>query len=68
MSPDVCVANIGHEQRRRRRRSGLVGLVLGGAVLAGGPVLGLSPAVVALAGAGALFGGFVGVFQARGKT
>ncbi len=64
---EICVINIGPDQRRLRRRAGVVALVVGlglaGAVWLAG--IGIWARLIA---APLYFGGFNGVFQARAKT
>jgi hypothetical protein len=59
--------NIGPEQQRKRRILGLWGLAAGAAVAIGCWVAGVST-LVRLAAAPLLFGGFLGVLQARERT
>lgn len=67
MSPAACIPNIGPAQRRLRARFGVVALVVGVAAWAGMAVLGL-PAGLRLIAVPLLFGGFLGLIQAREKT
>jgi drug/metabolite transporter (DMT)-like permease len=67
MPADVCIANIGPRERRRRFRLGVVGLVAGVALLAADGLASSTPLLLAAAAA-AFFAGFSGIFQARGST
>jgi len=67
MSPDVCIPNIGPAQRRYRARFGLVALAVAVGAWAGVAALGL-PAGLRLIAVPLLFGGFLGLIQAREKT
>lgn len=67
MEEQTCVINIGPDQRRRRRRAGVVALLVGIA-LAGTVWLAGVGIWARLLAAPLYFGGFNGVFQARAKT
>lgn len=67
MDPQICIANIGPVQRRRRRDFGLVALGLALVATLAAVLLGAGPwwrlAITPL-----VFGGFVGLLQAKGHT
>ena len=67
MSGEVCIANIGTDQRAHRKRFGVASLAAGALVFAIAPMLGLAPWSHAIA-ALLLYGGFSGIFQAREHT
>jgi hypothetical protein len=64
---EVCIANIGRDQRALRKRLGVASLAGGALVFAVAPMLGLAPWSHAVA-AILLYGGFTGIFQAREHT
>jgi hypothetical protein len=67
VSGEVCIANIGTAQRNQRKRLGAAALAAGALVFVVAPMIGLAPwshPVSALL----LYGGFTGIFQARGHT
>jgi hypothetical protein len=68
LSGEACVPNIGPAQRRLRARFGVVALVVALGVWAGAAALGLGSALRALLALPLLFGGFLGLIQAREKT
>lgn len=67
MNGEVCIANIGPDQRAHRKRLGIASLAAGALVFAVAPMLGLAPWSHAVA-AILLYGGFTGIFQAREHT
>ena len=67
MSGEVCVANIGPDQRNQRKRLGAATLAAGALLFVLAPTLGLTPWSHGIA-ALLLYGGFTGIFQARAHT
>ena len=68
MSGGGYVPNIGPAQRRLRARAGVVALVLAATAWAGAAALGLPPTGRSAVAFPLLFGGFLGLLQAREKT
>lgn len=67
MSDEVCIANIGPDQRTLRMRMGIASLSAGVMVAIGGAAFGFAPWSHAVASVW-FYGGFLGVFQAREHT
>ena len=65
---EACVVNIGPAQRRLRSRLGLAALAVAVVVGVGAAALGLSTVLRAVLVLPLLFGGFLGLIQAREKT